>query len=109
LEADVAVEQKTYQADIEYSFTLAEISRCCEVPAEKILVLVGEGVLSPRGRSQREWRFGGGDLVRALSALRLERDLGVNIAGAALAIELMDEMQQLRERVRLLESLIFQR
>jgi chaperone modulatory protein CbpM len=39
----------------------------------------------------------------------LERDLGINPAGAALAIDLLDEMQQLRERVRLLESLVFQR
>lgn len=102
-------EQETFQAEFEYSFSLAEISRCCQVPAEKILVLVGEGVLSPRGRTQREWRFASADLARALGVLRLERDLGVNTAGAALAIELMDEMQRLRERVRLLETLTFQR
>ena len=105
----MAAEDKTYQPDIEYSFTLAEMSRCCGVTAEKILVLVGEGVLTPRGGSQREWRFAGSDLERALSALRLERDLGVNPAGAALAVELLDEMRQLRERINLLESLIFQR
>jgi chaperone modulatory protein CbpM len=102
-------EIQTYQADAEYSLTLAEISRCCGVTAEKILILVGEGVLSPRGGTQREWQFGATDLARAMSALRLERDLGVNLAGAALAMDLMDEMQRLRERVRLLESLVFQR
>ena len=102
-------EQETFQPDVEYSFSLAEISHCCNVSAEKILVLVGEGVLSPHGRSQREWRFASADLTRALSALRLERDLGVNAAGAALAIDLLDEMRQLRERVRLLEGLVFQR
>ncbi|MCB1727248.1 MAG: hypothetical protein KDI22_07450, partial [Gammaproteobacteria bacterium] len=36
-----------------------------------------------------------------------EHDLGLNPAGAALAVELMDEMQQLRQRVRLLERLVF--
>lgn len=102
-------ERKTFQGDIEYSLTLAELSRCCNVPAEKILVLVGEGVLNPCGHSEREWRFASVDLVRAMSALRLERDLGVNPAGAALAVELMDEMQRLRERVRLLEALVYQR
>lgn len=101
-------EQQSFQADIEYSFTLSEISRRCEVPAEKILILVGEGVLSPCGRTQRDWRFASADLVRALCALRLERDLGVNTAGAALAVELMDEVQRLRERVRLLETLMFE-
>lgn len=105
----MAGNQQIFQPDVEYSFSLAEISRCCNVSAEKILVLVGEGVLSPLGRSQREWRFAAADLARALSALRLERDLGVNAAGAALAVDLLDEMQRLRERVRLLEGLVFQR
>lgn len=97
------------QPDIEYSLSLIEISRCCGVETEEILVLIAEGVLSPRGPNQAEWRFGSADLGRALSALRLARDLGINPAGAALAIELLDEMHQLRERVRLLESLVFDR
>lgn len=101
--------QRTYQPEIDYSFSLAEISRCCGVTAEQILVLVAEGVLTPQGSTQREWRFAGSDLNRALSAVRLERDLGVNPAGAALAVELLDEMQQLRDRVRLLEALFFRR
>ena len=100
---------KAYQPEIEYSFSLTEISHCCGVTAEEILVLVAEGVLSPQGESQREWQFGSGDLGRALSALRLEHDLGVNPAGAALAVDLLDEVQQLRDRVRLLETMIFQR
>lgn len=97
------------QPDFEYSLTLAELSQCCGVTVEKLLVLIGEGVLTPAGRTQREWRFSGPEIARAQSALRLERDLGVNPAGAALAIELMDEMQQLRQRVRLLEKLVFER
>ncbi len=105
----MAGERQAFQTDIDYSFTLAEISRCCNVSAEKILVLVGEGVLNPRGHTERDWRFGGSDLARAMQALRLEQDLGINTAGAALAVELLDEMQQLRSRLRLLESLIFPR
>ena len=102
-------ESQTHQADTEFHLTLGEISRYCGVTAETILVLVGEGVLTPHGRTQREWRFAAADLVRAMRALRLERDLGVNPAGAALAIELLDEMQHLRDRVRTLEALVFER
>ena len=98
-----------HQPDVEYSLSLTEMSRCCGVETEQILVLIAEGVLDPEGPSQREWRFGSADLGRALSALRLERDLGINAAGAALAIDLLEEMQQLRERVRLLEALTFRR
>ncbi len=99
-------ERQLTPAEAEYSFTLAEMSHCCGVTAEQILLMVGEGVLQPTGGNQRDWRFAAGDLVRARRALRLQRDLGVNPAGAALAIELIDEMKRLRERVRLLEALL---
>ena len=108
-EVEVAASPPSDRSDIEYSLTLTEISRCCGVESEAILVLIAEGVLSPRGADEHEWRFGSGDLGRALSALRLERDLGVNPAGAALAIDLLVEVQQLRARVRLLESMVFDR
>lgn len=94
------------EADFEFDFTLAEISRCCGVGVEQITVLVAEGVLTPHGASRADWRFPGSELARALRAVRLERDLGVNPAGAALAIDLMDEMQRLRQRLERLEALL---
>jgi chaperone modulatory protein CbpM len=45
------------------------------------------------------WRFSGTHLRRATVALRLQRDLGVNLAGAALALELLDELDTLRARL----------
>ena len=47
-----------------------------------------------------EWRFTGDALRRARLALRLERELEINLAGVALALELMEEIEQLRRRVR---------
>ena len=91
------------QPDIEYSLSLVEISRCCGVETEAILVLTEEGVLSPRGTAPAEWRFGS-----PVDEPIHEED-GINPAGAALAVDLLDEMQQLRERVRLLEALVFER
>jgi chaperone modulatory protein CbpM len=43
-----------------------------------------------------EWRFSGAALRRARIALRLERDLGVNLPGVALALDLLEELQRLR-------------
>ena len=48
-----------------------------------------------------EWRFSGAQLRRARIALRLERDLGVNAAGVALALELLEELEQLRRERRI--------
>ncbi|MCB1801425.1 MAG: MerR family transcriptional regulator [Gammaproteobacteria bacterium] len=89
--------------------TLAELSSCCGLTAEQTLVLVSEGVINPLGRDPSEWRFALDDLRRAQSVLRIQRDLGANCAGAALAVDLLDEMQRLRSRIRLLETLIFDR
>jgi chaperone modulatory protein CbpM len=43
-------------------------------------------------------------LQRARVALRLQNDLDVNLAGAALALELLDELDELRARVQRLEA-----
>jgi chaperone modulatory protein CbpM len=82
--------------------TLAEISRGCAVHAECIIELVEEGVLVPIGRDPRDWRFTGSHMRRAAVALRLQRDLGVNLAGVALALELLDELNAARSRLNAL-------
>jgi chaperone modulatory protein CbpM len=80
--------------------TLSEVSQACAVRVETILELVDEGVLTPSGREPHRWRFTGTHLRRATVAIRLQRDLGVNLAGAALALELLDEVAALRARLR---------
>ncbi|WP_129138607.1 chaperone modulator CbpM [Modicisalibacter coralii] len=78
------------------ALSLADLSRACAVHAEAIVELVDEGILTPSGPAPHRWRFSGRHLVRARVALRLQQDLGVNLPGAALALELMDEIEQLR-------------
>jgi chaperone modulatory protein CbpM len=82
--------------------TLAEVSRACSVRAEFIVELVDEGVLAPLGREPHRWRFSGMHLRRATVAIRLQRDLGINLAGAALALQLLDEVESLRARLRVI-------
>ena len=82
--------------------SLAEICRACAVQSESIVELVEEGVLAPLGREPHRWRFSGIHMRRATVALRLQRDLGVNLAGAALALQLLDEVEALRARLRVL-------
>jgi len=80
--------------------SLIELSRACAVHAEFIVELVDEGVLIPQGREPHRWRFSGTHLRRATVALRLQRDLGINLAGAALALQLLDEVDALRARLQ---------
>ena len=80
--------------------TLTEVCQACAVRVEFIVGLVDEGVLDPIGREPHRWRFTGTHLCRATVALRLQRDLGINRAGAALALQLLDEIETLQARLR---------
>lgn len=77
-------------------FTLHELCRACGVHAELVIEMVEEGVLEPRGAAPAEWRFTGSAVTRAQKALKLSRDLRVNWRGAALALDLLEEIEQLR-------------
>ena len=78
--------------------TLAELCQACCVPAEQIVELVGEGIVEPVGHGERHWRFSAVSVQRVRCALRLQQDLGVNLAGAALALDLIEELARLRAR-----------
>jgi chaperone modulatory protein CbpM len=93
--------------DEEHFLTLTEISQACSVQTGYIIELVDEGLLtpetSPRSRTSEPephfWRFTGEQMRRARMAARLQGDLGINLAGVALAMQLLDEIEELRERL----------
>jgi len=90
--------------DEETTLTLSELSHACTVHAEWIIELVDEGILEPAGDDVAHWRFSGPSLCRARAAMRLQRDLGVNLAGAALVLDLIDEVETLRSRLHALNQ-----
>ncbi|MCG8066674.1 MAG: chaperone modulator CbpM [Candidatus Thiodiazotropha taylori] len=91
-----------FEEEIELS--LGDMCRACRLPAERIFELVEEGVIEPVGRDPARWRFHGISVRRVRCAQRLEQDLGVNVAGAALAIDLLEELERLRARLHRLEG-----
>ncbi len=87
--------------------TLTDVSRACAAQAQLIIELVDEGVLAPAaGDAPEHWRFSGVHMRRATVALRLQRDLGINPAGAALALQLLDEIETLRARLSAMNDAI---
>jgi chaperone modulatory protein CbpM len=80
--------------------TVRDLCRMCAVDEGHIVAFVEEGVLSVVDSSGAEWQFTGTALRRARLALRLERDLELNLAGVALALELLDELEQLRRELQ---------
>ena len=82
--------------------SLEEASRTCAVQTDYIIELIEEGVIAPvAGDEISSWRFTGTQMRRVRVAWRLQRDLGVNLAGAALALQLLDELETLRAQASL--------
>jgi chaperone modulatory protein CbpM len=71
----------------------------CAVEERHIVDYVEEGVLTVAEVSASEWHFTGAALRRARLALRLERDLELNLAGVALALQLIEELERLRNEL----------
>jgi chaperone modulatory protein CbpM len=80
--------------------SLEDLSRMCAVDSQHIVQYVEEGILTVVG-VRTDWHFSGAALRRARIALRLERDLELNLAGVALALELLEELERLRHELKL--------
>ena len=62
--------------------------------------LVGLGLLDPRGGTRAAPLFRRRDAAVLTRAVRLRHDLGLNFAGAVLASELLDRIEELEARLR---------
>lgn len=85
---------------------LAEFCRWLRVEPAWVIELVDAGVLEPRGPAPDAWSFPAGDLLRARRVVRLVDDLGVNVPGAAVILDLIEERSALERRLRMLERLL---
>jgi chaperone modulatory protein CbpM len=86
-------------------YSLKELCKLCRVHAQFIQDLIDEGIVSPRGRSPRDWRFAAVEIKRIQVSIRLQTDLRVNLPGTALALDLLEEIEKLRRSKCHLEQL----
>ncbi len=81
------------------NYSLQELSDLCNQSTKLIREMIDEGMIAPTGSSPGQWRFGLREVHRVQTAQRLIRDLKVNLAGAALALDLLEELEELRRQV----------
>ncbi|HUF72671.1 MAG TPA: chaperone modulator CbpM [Gammaproteobacteria bacterium] len=84
--------------DESLTLTLHELCEYCGVEESVVIEMVREGIAEPIDDASTEWQFTGRSVARIRIAYRLRRDLEVNMAGAALALELLEEIETLRKR-----------
>ncbi len=86
------------EEDVE--LTLADLCKASQMPAEHVYEFIEYGVIEPKASESGQWRFQGVSLFRMNRARRLQRDLGVNLAGAALALDLMEQIDALQSQLK---------
>ena len=79
--------------------SLAELCAACCVSEDLVVDIVAEGIVEPLGGERGQWRFSGVAVARIQRVVRLQEEFDVNLPGAALALELLEEIERLR-RVR---------
>jgi chaperone modulatory protein CbpM len=80
--------------------TIVELCEVCSVEITLVEEWVDEGILEPVGGDREQRRFPYSSVRRARTVVHLQRDLGLNLAGAALALDLLDQIETLRTQLR---------
>jgi len=79
-----------------FYLSLSEVSSSFGVSKDLVLEIIDEGIISVQMDENKQWRFDNKALNNIRRVLYLKRDLGVNVAGAGLALELLQEIEHLR-------------
>ena len=85
--------------DDRVELTVEDICHSCQVDNRIIVEYVEHGIVEPKSRQSDSWRFSAVVLPRIAQALRLQRDFELNSAGVALALDLLSEIDVLKNRL----------
>lgn len=89
---------KVYQGQIlddEKVITFSELCTTCSTTDDEILEMINHGIIDHEGQERDEWRFSWNTVHRIQKARRLLYDLELNMAGAGLALHLLDRIDKL--------------
>lgn len=97
---------RVLESQTTYSFE--ELTIHTGASTEFIKELIAYGVLTPLGMDVEEWKFPLDNFERLKLAIRLQHDLDLNIAGVAMALDLLEELHQIRQQLKDLEGCLKQ-
>ncbi len=83
---------------------MAEFCEATDLSDAYVIEIVEHGILEPQGAQPGDWRFNDYELAVAKRAAKLRRDLELEWEGVALALDLLEEVQQLRAENRMLRQ-----
>ena len=85
-----------------YSFV--ELVECSRLDEGFVIQCVEYGIAEVRGTDRQNWRFRAEAMLKLQKAWRLHRDLDVHVSSLVLVLDLIDEVEALREECDLLRQ-----
>lgn len=79
--------------------TVIELCRICSVDEKLVDELIAEGILEPTSYSPETTVLPYSSVRRTRTVIRMQRDLGLNLPGAAVALDLIDRIHLLQARI----------
>lgn len=87
-----------------YSIPFNEVCHQYRIPKELLVEMIEHGLFTAQPTNIEQAQLNPKDLRRMESAFRLHKDLGVNLEGVALALDLLDELETVRKELEILRK-----
>ncbi len=84
----------------ETRWSFVEFISYCRLEEGRLVELVEMGVIEPAGNTPQTWTFMARDLQRVRTAQRLSQDLGINLPGIAVILDLLEERNRVLARLQ---------
>ncbi|MEM1244246.1 MAG: chaperone modulator CbpM [Pseudomonadota bacterium] len=90
--------------DDNFKISFTKLCEYCHSEETFVHTLIEFGLIEPLDKREAELHFDATALQRTQKALRLQRDLAINMEGIALVLDLLDEVTELRQQLELLKK-----
>lgn len=85
------------------SLNLEEFCQAVHLQTQVVIEMVEHQLIKPEGSAPNSWRFDNACLKRAKIAASFYRDLEVNMPGIGIALDLLERIEYLEQRLQTLE------
>ncbi|HET6644387.1 MAG TPA: MerR family transcriptional regulator [Fimbriimonadales bacterium] len=80
-------------------YTISIAARLCGVHPQTLRTYERQGLIAPARQNEKNRLYSDEDVVRVRQITRLTQDLGVNLAGVEVILNLLDRMEEMRREL----------
>lgn len=85
------------------TISIVDVCQRCGISEDVLLEMIEHGLFSQQVAYSKNMYFDEKKIGRIQAASRIQHDLDVNVPGVVLVLELLDELEQLRNQLHILQ------